>query len=427
MTKTITLLFTSFLLCSIFCFSTTHAATINAASCSQADVQAAINASSDNDTVLIPAGTCTYTTQIQDKSSVYVNKSITLQGAGIDSTIIVDATDDDWEETCFWITKKARITNMTFSGISDGGCGTVHVRGSGSGIKDVRIDHCKFIVESGYAIEASGYAYGVIDHCNFSNTTNSSFISIFADGEASWARPSSLGTANAFYIEDCTFYTNSSASDNRRPVWGQDGARICFRYNTVTNLAMDMHGYCGDTGTFSFEIYNNIYNNTSGRNLARWFFLRGGSGVIYNNTMTNSGTLSNDIVLTDYRVDDPYTNPCIGAALSCCCQYPCNQQIGRGQNQTLDPAYFWNNTVNGSPASVSVFDFGTGDCEGVSRCNKTQNMTDFIKLNRDYYVNIEKPGYTPYTYPHPLVSTPTTTTVDVTKPSTPSNLKIIIQ
>lgn len=53
--------------------------------------------------------------------------------------------------------------------------------------------------------------------------------------------------------------------------------------------------------------------------------------------------------------------------------------------QTLDPCYEWGNTVNGSNA-----DFAAAEV--------------FIRVNEHYYNDTVKPGYTPYTYPHPLVS-----------------------
>src|SRR3990167_2350235 len=57
------LLFPSILL--LLCLSvSSHATDINAASCSSADVQNAINAASNGDRVLVPAGTCTWTTAV---------------------------------------------------------------------------------------------------------------------------------------------------------------------------------------------------------------------------------------------------------------------------------------------------------------------------------------------------------------------------
>src|SRR5262249_5353049 len=61
-------------------------ATINAANCSQATVQQAINSASTGDTVSVPAGACTWSTTV-----TIAGKNITLSGAGIDQTTITAA------------------------------------------------------------------------------------------------------------------------------------------------------------------------------------------------------------------------------------------------------------------------------------------------------------------------------------------------
>src|SRR3989344_1236101 len=59
------------------------AGTITAASCSSTDVQNAINSASHGNTVVIPAGTCVWTTSVK-----IPGKAITVQGAGVGKTII---------------------------------------------------------------------------------------------------------------------------------------------------------------------------------------------------------------------------------------------------------------------------------------------------------------------------------------------------
>ncbi len=64
-------------------------------------------------------------------------------------------------------------------------------------------------------------------------------------------------------------------------------------------------------------------------------------------------------------------------------------------NQALDPVYSWNNKWNGQNMNVA-------------------SKYPTIREGRDYYNNTPKPGYIPYTYPHPL-----------TGPAPPSNLSIV--
>ena len=58
------------------------------------------------------------------------------------------------------------------------------------------------------------------------------------------------------------------------------------------------------------------------------------------------------------------------------------------------PLYEWNNTLNGKNLFPEVHRGGTSPC----------SETDHIRAGRDYFVNTPRPGYKPYTYPHPLVT-----------------------
>ena len=53
-------------------------------------------------------------------------------------------------------------------------------------------------------------------------------------------------------------------------------------------------------------------------------------------------------------------------------------------NQIIEPAYCWGNTINGAP--------------GIGRSSSN------IVEGRDFFNGTSRPGYVPYTYPHPLVS-----------------------
>ena len=89
------------------------AAPISAGSCSQADVQNAINGANDGDPVKIPAGTCAWAQNISLN-----NKSIALFGAGRDQTIITrnypgTNNDDRWLIYAQGMSKPFRISGFT--------------------------------------------------------------------------------------------------------------------------------------------------------------------------------------------------------------------------------------------------------------------------------------------------------------------------
>jgi hypothetical protein len=82
--------------------------------------------------------------------------------------------------------------------------------------------------------------------------------------------------------------------------------------------------------------------------------------------------------------------------------------------QSLDPAYFWGNRMNGQLMDVKVHN-GTGF---------------WCKRGQDYIVNAgPKPGYTPYAYPHPLRSGGGAGSggQELAKPTPPRNVKVVLQ
>jgi len=100
---------------------------------------------SDGDTLYIPSGSCTWTTTVQDQPALKVDKELIIQGAGIDVTIITDATEPDFKEVMIWSDTDAslRITGMTFKGSAVGdAAGTIVINGDSDGF---RIDNMKFL------------------------------------------------------------------------------------------------------------------------------------------------------------------------------------------------------------------------------------------------------------------------------------------
>jgi hypothetical protein len=225
-------------------------------------------------------------------------------------------------------------------------------------------------------------SYGVVNNNTFI-TAAREVIQVWGTEATAWGESKSLGDSNALYVEGNTF---SGTSDE--VIMGFGGSNYVFRYNTISGgyTQIDSHGSCdGDPrGGRTFEIYRNSITITA----ASWagLSLRGGTGVVWENVLTESGgTFSRQIGLTEYQ---------LGYA-SCVCdtEYPIADQIGRGQDQSLDPLYIWSNTTNGSPSTISLYSAGTA-CGEVS-------LSDYIQENRDYYLSV-KTGYSPYICPHPL-------------------------
>ncbi len=155
--------------------STVFAKNITAASCGQSAVQTAINSALDGDTIVIPAGSCTWTkTVVVGNVDTHAGVILTLQGAGIDQTIITHKVDPNAATTYPFLSNAlsfnskdggiSRITGITWrgGGVSDPyNKGMINVLGPSS---QFRVDHCKFVPNGTYALGFDGYVRGVVDH-----------------------------------------------------------------------------------------------------------------------------------------------------------------------------------------------------------------------------------------------------------------------
>ena len=320
------------------------AATTTLNSCEMAEVQQAILDADSGDTIILPEGTATWTTHTPKEPSVVIGgKSLILKGAGIDKTLIIDGTASAYtKEDPLEIDAREghaiRITGITFRNPNDRLMGQIRINGES---KAWRIDHCKFEVPEakGYGVLVGGYTYGLIDHCHFINTEV--FVDEFTGDDASWARPLGLGTQNAVYVENCRFEGANGVTGDT--IDGHGGARYVFRYNTTRDMWLHAHGHdtagTGVRSTFSYEFYGNTLQ--ADQSLYRGVYLRGGTGVVYDNVFTGKW---GHIHLYHY---------CACVKTAACpdtlCTYPCKDQVGRSTNQTLEPVYAWNNTLNGNP------------------------------------------------------------------------------
>jgi hypothetical protein len=488
-----------------------QAGVVNARSVSFADVNTAVSSAANADTVVIPAGTASWT------ATLTISKPITLQGAGGGSTIIQDNLPSNGADKlpatlihCTATTGLTRITGITLTR------GTPNVIFS-NGLVDMacfnfRIDHCTFYHLRGRAI----YVHtdqGVIDHNTF-NWIDGGGITFHGSnwggiyGDVSWSQPLNLGTANhSVYVEDNTF-ANDDNSHVHAVTDGYAGSRFVFRHNVVINDFLDCHGTESTQryrGTRSWEIYQNTFSiNPPGHpylyNIDSVTDARSGTGVIWGNTAT--GPYGQFSKLANYRDTDNFTpwggsdgssgfdlNANGGAPyltgthagangattlLVLGARWTINQWKGyclrnvtkgrfssinsnnsntitewRGSaqgnpitmifdtgdrfaiykvnhaldhpgsstsdlltgdtpspvwlNQIREPVYFWSNTLNGSAGGI-----GSPYATIVSGLDFVNNGTTPM------------PGYTPYVYPHPLI-----TGGAVASPPAPANLRVL--
>ena len=392
-------------------YSEVYSSEIVLNTCSQSDVNSAILSAADGDTIICPAGNWIWSAPVSIN-----NKNITLKGAGKDQTTISIALAGGLNvpQTN---TKAFRVTGFTFRSTinigTDSGYAMIRIYGG----EGWRIDNNKIKIYSnvlsysgGNGIYTKNAIGGLIDHNDFTDeetSTNCWHAAVYPEGAGAnaWSWGSQIGNPNnTVFIENNTFTeARQCSAHNPHAVYGQNGGIFVARHNTITNVNIDAHGFCATYGTREYEISNNNWIITTGRSIHRLIYLRGGTGVVHNNTLTlqGTGTATYGIDLTDYRMTAASQCSDVtqsGIKANTCCSanegYPCIDQIGRGQNQVLDPLYIWNNT---NFLATIVSNVG-------SECGS--NTSGSIQLSRDYFTGVIKPGYIAYQYPHPLTGDP---------------------
>ncbi|WP_353063307.1 hypothetical protein RBB77_18750 [Tunturibacter psychrotolerans] len=410
---------------------TTHAATSTAASCNLSDVQTAVNAAAAGDTVMLPA--CSQTNW---SSTLTITKGITLEGAGQGQTILGDNVSKGGSSCSgggplvAWSVNapnSLRMTGLTIVGVATdpGVCQRGHITVGGS-THSMRLDHLTINPAQTVGIFIDGDIWGLIDHLTHVGTfvngvrvehVNWNGTSNDAWGDQSWAAAINYGSAEGVYIEDSSF-TSTDPNFIGGATDCFSGGHLIFRHNTVSMYNNQSHGADSDQRHRACrwqEVYNNTYTYSNVNNLAFINWIRGGTGVFYNNTITAAGYTNKIVQAVNCRdasagcgggpnytpwgacdgsssydqnsnggyrcVDQPGsgTSKLLGPDPSGTTITPANTWVGN----ILDPIYVWGNTLNGSS-------------------NNTTSGSTNVSASRDYYVGTARPNYTAYTYPHPL-------------------------
>jgi len=347
----------TFLAISFLCCIATNswADTYSAASCSQSDVQAAINASSEGDTVSVSSGNCTWS------SPVSVMKGITLQGAGPTSTVITISGSN-----AFTIgTANAYFTNVRLTGFgltgSSSSAADISIEGN---FTSLRVDHLRINTGSSKGVWVnfvtsfnqrwSGAAYEktkmLFDHIEFINSSGLEFILIYGRGFPSWQEDDGWGTDNFIFIEDSTFTWTGGSFGIVTDTDIGNGARFVFRHNTVTNGTVQMHDTSSQRSQRAAEIYGNTI--TASPTQPSWpaIGIRGGTYLVYNNTINGYDSIDiNEI----FRLYHP---PCETTGWGICCD-----QSGSTK--------FYEDALTRCTGGDRRICYSSSDCSGIGTCD----------------------------------------------------------
>jgi hypothetical protein len=299
---------------------------ITAASCAYNDVQSAVNQAQIGDRVYIPAGTCTW----DNNSAPYGSKTILspdgieIFGAGKNYTKIIKSNQGgDWEgmfQVDCKIGQPFKFHDLWLEGsggktsdvepywwTSDVG---IYLRGKCRGVRiyDNRIAYFR---RAGVQFRGDngpvwGSPEGVIWNNEFDHIWDSNYnlgYSIVVHGSSeAWAKYATEvygSPVERIYAEDNT------STNGMKFIDGNNGARFVARHNTITQGRPNSYYFAGahglsswPTGARSFEIYDNVVDQTNGGNPVdgdggyqyRGIDINGGDGIITRNTIKHVTT-----------------------------------------------------------------------------------------------------------------------------------------
>lgn len=373
--------------------------TRTAADASRTEVAACVTAASSGDTIIVPAGSATWTSPIDLPS----NKDLKVVGA---STITCTGTEGTSSYAC-----AAGSTNTTLT--CPNGCFSVNFAashevtgfvmtnaasaeiiscgGSVNNAKYFNIHHNRLISTGGWNPTRCGgnnntgnHPQGIWHHNRLEDVaihTNGTLM-MLSEGNYQhqiWAQDTPLGnSSNVIYVEANHFVSSGTSSSPGNFTDGNYGGRVVIRFNRTQGgyaTAFEFHSPQGANRGFQrWELYNNAVTDLDNADKCfhGLFNLRGGSGVIFNNTM--SGALSGcnfDGIIDNVRstwsagsaVDG--IRACDGASpwdqnTSAQSGWHCRDQVGTARdyslwshtstpawNQELKPGYIFLNTRAG--------------------------------------------------------------------------------
>ena len=333
--------------------------------------------------------------------------------------------------------KNYRVTGITFSGVGGrsqkSNWGYLSVSGQSH---SVRIDHIHATaINNLNGISIVGNVRGVADHivedhmgeqCMQNRVDNADGLY----GDTQFAQPAGYGGADFFFFED--WYISNYQNGSRSASGGWDargGAKFVVRHCHLYDVEILCHGT--EIGRWrsgrAQEIYNNDYHWSAEQGPTTLDGIRGGTLIAHDNTFEDVKPYGYS--LADFRMFNDYggiwggatgnngwdNNDGHGTVIQAIDQPGLGQgdlltgdnPTPRWLNQRIEGCYSWNNRYLPDNSHINfTVHFST---------------VTLLQEGRDFFNDTPLPGYTPYTYPHPLViggsATPTPTPSSTPSPT----------
>ena len=295
-----------FLLAGSFLFTTDgllalRAETRTAAGLTPEAVWDAINASQDGDIVRLPEGTAVWKSGWNTGHWAKM-KAITIQGAGIDKTIIRDETSTAAGDEPFDLQGSGRkaVPDHRHDFRRDW---PAQRRGLGRRDRDQRelqeLPRGPLQIPEHGSDDDDQWRHLWPDRPLLlsrpgEESPGSDDLCAWDRARARFTRPLTLGTAEAVYFEDNEAHFSPevvNATGNNPWIVPYEGARVVIRHNKIINTQLEIYRVRpGAYGSQSAEIYENTFS-AEGVKMGRpqgFIFISGGVAMVFNNTVTGT-------------------------------------------------------------------------------------------------------------------------------------------
>ncbi len=378
--------------------------TRTAATASRAEVDACLTAAVDGDTILVPAGTQTWSSPLP----LPATKDVSVIGATTVSctgTPVTCSASNQTVLTCqggafcfqFHLARTHRVSGFTFT--LDGGFVTT---GNQDVTKHFRLDHNHFLgtdsfTQLWFAGDSNAvHPQGVIDNNLVEDTafrpigtTHQWDDSCSTCQHQLWTQVIPLGGSESrVFIEHNEFRHDLAGVQSSDSNYG---GRYVYRFNNATSgfHNSEVHGMQGENrGSQLTEIYHNAFTSPEASGTGGTTNFRGGTGVIFLNTQSFDFAYGISLTIDRSEYDESAGN--FGTVKECGAGGPdgnspagvdqqtggqngwrCRDQIGTGSdavlwtttasgppfgawNQVVKPLYIWGNTTGGSPMAIDI-------------------------------------------------------------------------
>lgn len=376
-----------------------------------------------------------------DRNVSYAPWVITTEAT---TTIIKNNDSAVTDSKLFQVTEDASHS-VEFSGIrfewASGSLGRMIELNPTTSGKPALVHDCFFLMKPGsvtgvYCFTTRGITWNNTYHASsFHNSSQPFIITALLTPTDAWDTVSTMGNADTtgiknFYIEDSDFHGVENGTDF------QDNGKGVVRYCVLNNSGIANHG--PDTGFYGMrhmEVYKvdcvfNGYANGTTIALNHFVLFRGGTGLVTDCVIPN-------ITSTDYPskaevrfliemldrggINGPWSDNDGQVP-----EYPVPRQVGMGRVTGMgvdghgrstdpnlgepfgwpgayvgdvEPIYIWNNSRVPEVVAQTGFEGGGGAAVDPDLA------ADYIQEDRDYIIDgTTKPGWTAYSYPHPLTN-----------------------